>query len=338
MTHEVKQLFEQVYHWQSLGVKSVLVTVVALNGSSYRRPGVRMLLNDRGDSVGAVSGGCVEKEVFRQAQSVLDSGNPKMMTYDGRLRLGCEGILYLLLERIEISEEFYYKFKDGLLKRSSFEIESYYSLEIGENPLLGSICHLNGSSYSLCSKGTIKIDPELNSFSQKFPPLFQLYIFGAEHDAVQVCKASVLLGWEVTIVADPDEQKTIDFFPGASKLMTPLIEDFDVSHLDAQTAVILMTHSFNRDLQYLTRLTGTNLAYLGMLGPITRRERLLSLLMEYQPNTPFEFIESLHAPAGINIGAESASEIAVSIISEILSVIRQQDPMPLREKTGKIHG
>ncbi len=78
--------------------KAVLASVVALEGSSYRRPGVRMLLLEDGHMTGAVSGGCVEKEIFRQSESVFRTGIPKMMTYDGRYRLGCEGILYILLE------------------------------------------------------------------------------------------------------------------------------------------------------------------------------------------------------------------------------------------------
>ena len=337
MTHEVKQLFEQAYHWQSLGLKSVLITVVALEGSSYRRPGVRMLLNETGQSVGAVSGGCVEKEVMRQAQSVLATSVPKMITYDGRLRLGCEGILYLLIEPIEISSEFYDQFLRTLLDRSAFEIHSFYKLEVGEDAGLGSYCKISNEIYTFNSSLNVNSTEELSCFKQDFAPLFQLYIFGAEHDAVQLCKAASLLGWEVTIIADPDEQKTIDFFPGASHFLTPIINDFKVS-LDEQTAVILMTHSFNKDLQYLTKLTTSKLAYLGILGPNSRRERLFNLLMEYQPNISYDFLEQIHAPAGLNIGAESASEIAISVLGEILSVIRKQEPIPLREKSGKIHG
>ena len=100
MTHEIKLLFQTIKTWQSEGKKSVLVSVVALDGSSYRRPGVRMVINEDGDSVGAVSGGCVEKEIDHQAQSVFRSGKAKIMTYDGRLRVGCEGIIHILIEPV----------------------------------------------------------------------------------------------------------------------------------------------------------------------------------------------------------------------------------------------
>jgi xanthine/CO dehydrogenase XdhC/CoxF family maturation factor len=88
MTHEINLLFQNIKTWQLQGKKSVLVSVVALEGSSYRRPGVRMVISEDGVSVGAVSGGCVEKEIDRQAQSVFQSGKAKIMTYDGRLRVG----------------------------------------------------------------------------------------------------------------------------------------------------------------------------------------------------------------------------------------------------------
>ena len=105
MTHELKNLIEKTLEWQNNNKKIVLATVVKTEGSSYRRPGVRMIINDIGERFGAVSGGCVEKEVQIQAQSVLESGIPKIMAYDGRLRLGCEGIIFVLIEPIFISIE-----------------------------------------------------------------------------------------------------------------------------------------------------------------------------------------------------------------------------------------
>jgi len=105
MTHEIKLLFDTLKTWQILGKKAVLVSVVALQGTSYRRPGVRMIISEDGKSIGAVSGGCVEKEIEHQAQSVFLTGKAKMMSYDGRLRIGCEGILYLLIEPVFLSDE-----------------------------------------------------------------------------------------------------------------------------------------------------------------------------------------------------------------------------------------
>jgi len=337
MTHEIKLLFQTLKTWQQQGKKAVFVTVVDLEGSSYRRPGVRMVFSEDGDSVGAVSGGCVEKEIERQAQSVFKSGNAKLMTYDGRFRIGCEGILHILIEPVFLSEELLTNFESVLKHRQNFRMDAYYYPEVGEYKSAGTWITLNEKSYSLNPFFEVSHIDDQECFSQKFNPLFQLYIFGAEHDAVQLCQAAKLLGWEVTIVASADESKSCDYFPGASALITPFFENIDTSSLDEQTAVVIMTHSFNKDVQYLMALKDVKPAYLGIVGSINRRERLLSTVLDYFPDVSPEFLEQIHSPAGINIGAETASEIAVSILAEILGVIRNKKPEELRNKVGSIH-
>jgi xanthine/CO dehydrogenase XdhC/CoxF family maturation factor len=98
-----------------------------------------------------------------------------------------------------------------------------------------------------------------------------------------------------------------------------------------------MTHSFNKDVQYLLALANTHPAYFGVLGPKHRRERLLEKALDFNTELSVDFLERLHGPVGINIGAESAEEIAVSILAEILSVVRNQKPVQLKEKLGNIH-
>ena len=126
MTHELKKIFQEYGNLRAKGLKTVLASVVALDGSSYRRPGVRMLISEDGTMVGAVSGGCVEKEVFFQATSVFKTGIPKMMTYDGRFRLGCEGILYILIEPFQPTEALLEGFHRSIKTRTTFKILSYY--------------------------------------------------------------------------------------------------------------------------------------------------------------------------------------------------------------------
>jgi xanthine/CO dehydrogenase XdhC/CoxF family maturation factor len=338
MTNELKQLFHSSRVWQQAGKKTVMATVVHLEGSSYRRPGVRMLISETGEAVGAISGGCVEKEIIRQAQSVVQTGKSKIMTYDGRFRVGCEGVIYLLLEPIFISEDLWRDFEAVLKKRQTFSTECYYYPEPGEKEGIGSRLILGDASYSLDPAFQPDRTTDQEYFKQSFSPVFQLYIFGAEHDAVRLCKAAHQLGWEVTIVASPDESKSLTFFPGAERLITPAFDSIDTSSLDEHTAVVLMSHSFHKDVQYLIALKEVKPAYFGLLWPGQRRENLLAEFINYCPDTSPEFLEQLHGPAGINIGAETASEVAVSILAEIFSVVRNQEPMALLEKTGSIHG
>ena len=98
-----------------------------------------------------------------------------------------------------------------------------------------------------------------------------------------------------------------------------------------------MTHSFVKDLAYLLTLKDRQYAYLGLLGPMRRREKLFDEILERHSDVSEEFLESIHGPAGIDIGAETPQEISNSIISEILAVVRQVEPRLLKEKLGKIH-
>ncbi len=335
MTHEFKKIIEQALLAKSKGLKSVLASVVDLDGSSYRSPGVRMLILENDTMIGAVSGGCVEKEVLLQAQSVFENGQSKMMTYDGRYRLGCEGVLYILLEEVNLNESFKEVFFKCLKDRKSFRLLSEYRKEKGVFEGLGSRLNVN-KNYFPISKHNSKSN--LLEFHQAMSPCFRLVIIGAEHDAVQLCRYAALTGWEVTIVAGVSEQKSINNFEGATTFITITPEDFDVSSsIDKQTAVVLMTHNFAYDLRYLVALKDTNPNYIGLLGPKKRREDILTQFIEYCPDISDEFLDRIYGPAGLDIGSETPQEIAISIVSEILAVTRSRNGTTLSKKVGRIH-
>ena len=336
MTNELKDIIDYVTN-DSNQNKFVLATVVHLEGSSYRKPGVRMLINNNGISFGNVSGGCVEKEVIRQSQSVFKSEIPKIIKYDGRFRLGCEGILTILIEPFILNKNFITEFNTSIEKRLSIYSSSTYKLEQVEDLNLGTQIQIGELNFSFRKNFSPKFHKEILYFRQSFPPIFRLFIFGAEHDAVQLCKSASMLGWEVTIVAPSDEDKTIRFFKGATNFITPIIKLFNTNSIDKQSAIVLMTHSFNKDIQYLITLKETFPAYFGLLGPSKRRERVIEKFLDLYPDCSIEFLDQLRGPTGLDIGAESASEISISILSEILSVIRQKNAVALSTKNGNIH-
>ena len=335
MTHEFKNIVEASIDANQNGLKSVLATVVALDGSSYRKPGVRMLILENNQMIGAVSGGCVEKDILKQAQSVFQTGQAKMMTYDGRYRLGCEGILYILIEEFQPSADCISTLKTCLEQRNPFNIRSSYKKEEGIFDGLGSIIQFDNNSFQLSNFS--KEASNLLLFSETLPPCFKLMIFGAEHDAVQLCKLGHYNGWEVAVVSGPLESKTIENFPGATAFYSVSPDALELNSIDQETAIVIMSHNFANDLKYLIELKDTKPAYLGLLGPAKRREKLLSQFLEYCPDVEHSFVENIFGPAGLNIGAETPQEIAISIISEILSVIREQTPMSLKEKRSGIH-
>ncbi|MGE5943865.1 MAG: XdhC family protein [Flavobacteriales bacterium] len=336
MTHEFKDIVQQGLAAKKQGIKSVLASVVALNGSSYRRPGVRMLILENNQMVGAVSGGCVEKEILLQSQSVFKSGESKIMTYDGRYRLGCEGVLYILLELFQPDDAFEMAFSECIKERHSFEIHSYFTKSEGITSGLGTSIKLKNTIFSLGNLSEAQ-STHLTVFKQTLPACSKLVIVGAEHDAVQLCKYAALTGWEVTIVAGPKEAKTIESFPGASDFYAISPEDININSIDNQTSILLMTHSFANDLRFLVSIKNTNPNYIGVLGPTKRREDLLAQFIEYCPDVEDDFLERVHGPAGIDIGSETPQEIAISIMAEILALTRKRDTISLSKKTGNIH-
>ncbi|MBD0832725.1 XdhC family protein [Aestuariibaculum sediminum] len=340
MTHELKTLLETAINWETEGLISVLATVVDLDGSSYRRPGVRMLLNNKGQWIGAVSGGCVEKEVYRQAKSVFQTGAAKMMTYDGRYRLGCEGVLYILLEPVSLSEAFKSAFFYCIKERIIFSISSYYKKQEGVWDGLGSVFKFEGKTFSIQDtkeQGFVQRPKEGLEFKQILQPCFKLVIIGTEHDAVKLSEYASLTGWEVTIVSKGTEAKSAEFFPKAKVFKALAPEHIQSLSIDNQTAIVLMTHNFAMDLRYLVALNGEKPNYIGLLGSTRRRDDLLSQFIEYCPDVSDEFLDIIYGPAGVDIGSETPEEIAISIVSEILAVTRDRETYSLRKKSGKIH-
>lgn len=335
MTHELKKIIQAYHVAGKKGLKAVLATVVALDGSSYRRPGVRMLIIEDNTMVGAVSGGCVEKEILRQSASVFKTQIPKIMTYDGRYRLGCEGILYILIEPFAPQKSILDLFKNSVTRRNDFKIASHFIKKDGADTNYGSVFHFKDTTVPLQQHQTT--NKEHDVFVQQMKPCYKLMLIGAEHDAVQLCSYASLSGWEVSIVATPMEEKDISYFPGAQEFIASAPEEFDASAIDKQTAVVLMTHSYVKDLKYLISLKEANPSYLGLLGPAKRREKLLDEFLEYCPEVSDTFFDIIHGPAGLDIGAETPQEIAISIMSEILSVLRTKEPMKLKNKQGTIH-
>tara|TARA_R110000868_G_scaffold4211_10_gene26556 strand:- start:11529 stop:12539 length:1011 start_codon:yes stop_codon:yes gene_type:complete len=335
MTHEFKKLVQAYLLAKEQGIKTVLATVVALDGSSYRKPGVRMLLLETGQMIGAVSGGCVEKEILLKSNSVFESSIPKIITYDGRYRLGCEGVLYILIEPFNLSPLFIETFTKVIKDRVNFKISSFYKreeiIEIG----LGTRVQFQNITLPVSLKHAI--NPDLKVFEDKMTPCFRLLIYGAEHDAVLLCSFASMMGWEVAIIVHPFEEKNSTNFPGATAFQMSTPEAYQAVDIDSQTAVVIMNHNFSKDLLFLMALKATKPAYIGLLGPTKRREQLFDALLERNPDISDSFLESIYGPAGLNIGSITPQEIAISILSEILSVVRKETPSFLKDKLKSIH-
>lgn len=326
MTHEFRKIIETAHRYYLNGIPCVMASVVALDGSSYRKPGVRMLIAKNGTMTGAVSGGCVEKEILFQAESVLKLQKAKMMTYDGRFRLGCEGILYILIEPLQITSDLYNKIQQQLKARLSIQIISKYhkSLEEDRSGLRTSINLGYDDNIPLSnSDSPLKKENKLLEFTQKLTPLFQIYIFGAEHDVAQLSLLCSFMGWEVIVIAPPNDPRELKDFSGASQLLHLNPEEISGLGIDQNSATVLMNHNYAKDFNFLIHLLQYSPCYIGILGSRKRRIKLLNELIEFIPEVSYEWIERIYGPAGLDIAAVTPQEIANAIISEILVITRK---------------
>lgn len=337
MLYELKVIIQKAIINQKKGIKNVLVTVVDLNGSSYRKPGVRMLISNDNSYIGAVSGGCVEKEIIRRAQSVFTDNKAKVITYDGRYRLGCEGVLYILIEPFVISDTFLQAFLFALENRETVKIDSYFKKQDETIGNYGSlITFKNTEPFTLSNSLNIETLNSETIFTQNLKPLFKLLIIGGEHDAVKLCKIASNLGWEIDIITTAKDSRLKSDFPGASAIFGETPETIQFNNIEEHTAIVLMNHSYVQDLKYLVQLSKHTPEYIGILGAPSRREKLFNDLFEYAPETNEKFLETIYTPAGLHIGAKTPEEIAISIIAEILSVIRKKESFSLRKLKRKI--
>ena len=337
MVHEFKHIINQAYLNQKQGGLQVIATVVALEGSSYRKPGVRMLICENGKMTGAVSGGCIEKEIQHQAQVVFKTQVPKIMTYDGRYRLGCEGLLYILIEPFYVSNPLLEAFSECVENRLSFKVTSYFNTSDESSKNFGSTLQFeNDLNLAFRPEFDSATQQDLSVFSQTLQPCFKLLIFGAEHDAVKLCTMASLLGMEVDIVTSIKDPKSLNDFPGATSVIAQAPELYE-ANIDSETAVVLMNHNYVLDLKYLIKLEALAPKYIGILGSSKRREKLQNELLEYRPELNDSFLDTIYSPAGLNIGAVTPEEIALSILAEILAITRHKDPKSLRSFRGTIH-
>jgi xanthine/CO dehydrogenase XdhC/CoxF family maturation factor len=338
MIHELKEIISQAAINQQKGLKNVLATVVHLEGSSYRKPGVRMLISEDLSSIGAVSGGCVEKEIIHRAKSVFSDNKPKIITYDGRYKLGCEGILYVLIEPFLITDKFITSFSDANLNRETLKIESHFIKQDEASGDFGSVITFeNNSQFAFSKAFNQEQKNDVAVFTQVLQPSFKLLIIGGEHDAVKLCKVAATLGWEIDVITSVKDSKQITDFPGANSVVGDSPETIQFTNIEENTAIVIMNHSYVHDLKYVIKLADYQPKYIGILGAPNRRERLFNELFEFAPDISDEFLDNIYTPAGLHIGAQTPEEIAVSIVAEILSVIRKKEPFSLRNLTGKIH-
>jgi xanthine/CO dehydrogenase XdhC/CoxF family maturation factor len=348
-------------------LKVALATVVQVDGSAYRRPGARMLITEAGELTGAISGGCLEGDALRKAQTVIFQQESMLVTYDTTdeddqkfgIGLGCNGIIHVLIEPIDFQDELN---PIALLEQAVsdrelgilatvFSVKNARSTQIGtrllkkasifkrkidgiEAALLEKI-EAELASFSSSKNQILMLDEAHSIFIEVIHPPIQLLLFGAGNDTIPVTKMANLLGIEVILIDGRANQATESRFPTVSKIIvSPAETALEGIEVDARTVAMLMTHNFEYEAEVLERLLSKNLPYLGILGPKKKSEKLHERLTS--KGLRFDW-SNVYSPIGLDLGAENSEEIALSALSEIKAVLAGKMGTFLRDKQGPIH-
>lgn len=367
-----RQIVDALTSASTAGESVVLATVVRVTGSSYGGVGARMLIRVDGSTVGLVSGGCVESDLAEHARRVHDSGRAEVVSYDTRddedapwgLGLGCNGLIEILLEPLQPERASY--FAKMLDKALHADIPSVIATVIRvrepteSSPTIGAHALMTGNRIEKSGEwggATMLADvsadaPEALAAGRRglvreyegaeiafevVNPAVQLVICGSGPDAAPIAHFASALGWDVSVVDHrPVTGERSAHFPGAR-----LVECADAGKLaeavtiTPRTAAVVMSHHFTRDSEYVQALLASDAAYIGVLGPRARTERMLADLAIRGASN--ESTERLFTPVGMDLGGDGASAIALAIIAEISAIASGRAGGHLRDKRGPLH-
>jgi xanthine dehydrogenase accessory factor len=324
----------------------VLATIVRTAGSTYRKAGAQMLIAQSGEYAGLLSGGCLEGDLREHAQQVLQSQQSTIVQYDMRsaddqlfgLGAGCEGAMDILLQAVNSNNDWQplATLNDQWQANQATRLALVFSSHRDELPI-GSVLLPDHSVITPQGRrGTAPVntqqvlsdrnvsntlqllDADLQLFILECSPPPRLLILGAGPDAQPLATLAQFLGWKITVYDHRSAYATAVRFPHAEQVIAARPELLPQRlQLDDYHAVVIMSHHLDSDQRYLQELTHSKVPYVGLLGPAARRERLFANL-----GPDFEKLQQrLHAPVGLQIGAATPEAIALSIISEIHSVL-----------------
>jgi xanthine/CO dehydrogenase XdhC/CoxF family maturation factor len=343
---------------RATGQPAATATVVRVHGSAYRREGARMLVRADGTYECALSGGCLEPAVAEAAARVLATGQPAMVTYDladdsiWGLDIGCTGAVDIRIERVD----------DDSVTTAWHEVLRHGEAAVRITPLSGiegrRLVRATGATLGTLSAPEVQrladararellaADTPLSTteavaqaqifFEVHLPPP-ELVIFGAGQDAVPLARHAWTLGHAVTVVDPREAYLQPDLFSGARLVLAPFDELAAAAPLGPDSFAVVMSHHMGRDRLALRHCFAAAPAYIGVLGPRARYERLRADLAAEGVVPADDVLRRVHSPIGLALGAETPEEVALSILAEMLAVRRGFAGGFLRGHAGSLH-
>lgn len=367
---EIRDILRAYSFAEAEGIKTALATVVHVEGSSYRRPGARMLITESGELTGAISGGCLEGDALRKALMVISLNKSMLVTYDTTdeddakfgIGLGCNGIIQVLIEPIDAFDP---NNPIELLRKANSDrlasvLVTVFSMSDKKNTQPGT-CFLvrngknyiskQGQSFTLIEdshevlqsgESVVKLfDHEgvaYTAFIEFLAPAISLIIIGAGNDVSPLVQMAKIMGWDITIADGRPAYAKTERFPMADKIFVTKPEKLlEQLSIDERTVFVLMTHNYNYELNVLKELLVLDISYIGLLGPRKKFEKMQEELTSANEKIPAENFQKVHSPVGLDIGAETAEEIAMAVIAEIQAVMKNKNAVFLKDSTHPIH-
>src|SRR2546429_631036 len=348
---ETREVLDFLARVRGAGQRAALATVVRVRGSAYRHEGAKLVVAEDGSTAGNVSGGCLEQDVREVALQVIRKGESELRSYCSSadeiaawdLGVGCEGQVDVYVERAEARPR-----ERALLDERRLFVACGVMPGKGERLIVTS----DGPEGDLGSKdlnarvatkarelleagesGIHEIGGRSIFFDVLVPPP-QLVVLGAGDDARPLVRFAADVGFRVVVVDRRPGYLTRERFPGAAALVGSAGDELDaVLPLDAECYAVVMNHNFADDQAYVRALMKTPVAYVGMLGPRQRTERILRNLAAEGPMDEAR----VYGPVGLDIGTDGAEQVALAVIAEILAVRSGRRARSLRERRAAIH-
>src|SRR5882672_5704421 len=354
---ETREVLDFVARVRAGGKRAALATVVRVRGSAYRHEGAKLVVAEDGSTAGNVSGGCLEQDVREVALQVIRKGEPELRSYCSSadeiaawdLGVGCEGQVDVYVELADVRPR-----ERALLDERRPFVACGVIPGKGERPGKGQRLVVTADraegdlgSPGLTARAMTKARELLESgesgiheiggrsvFFDALVPPPQLVVLGAGDDARPLVLFAADVGFRVVVVDRRPGFLTVDRFPTAAALVQSAGDELAAAlPLDAECYTVVMNHNFADDQAYVRALMKTPVAYVGMLGPRQRTERILRNLIAEGPMDEGR----VYGPVGLDIGTDGAEQVALAVIAEILAVRSGRRARSLRERRAAIH-
>jgi xanthine dehydrogenase accessory factor len=285
------------------GERIVVATAVSVTGSAPRSVGTSMAVTEDGSVIGSISGGCVEGAVYELCERVRESGLPELERFGFSdetafsVGLTCGGRIEVLATVLDSAAAI------GALRRATRDAAASLTYI------------LSGDRF-----GEIVENPEScadeRTFTEPSSPAPRFIIFGAVEFAVALCNAAAVLGYRVTVCDPRPVFLTADRFPSATEIVVEWPTEFlRRTVVDDRTAIAVLSHDERFDADVIELALAGPAAYVGAMGSRTTHVRRMSALEQ----RGVAGLERLHSPIGLDIGARSIEETAISILAEVLA-------------------